>query len=408
MYTPLPEYLEKYADLLVNFSLWWGKGIEKGQVVMIQIPISARPLLPYIYTSVLKSWWHPIVDMISEDVTETLFEFAQDEQLTRVPQKILDAKIEEVDHMIRIISHEDKKSLENVDPAKLMIRQQSFDEYKKAMIKKENNWQLSWTLWLYGTESMASCVGMTHEDYRNQIIKACYLDYEQPIQEWKRIYSHLDLILSHLNSLSIQSLEVKWTDIDLKIWLGKNRKRLAGSWCNMPSFEVFISPDRRETEWRIRCNQPLYMYGKMITGIELKFSAGIIVDSRATQWEDLLKEMLAIPWADKLWEFSLTDMRMSRITKFMWETLYDENVWWEYGNTHIAIGNSFRQSYPWDIDNVTPEQWSDRWYNQSTLHTDLVSTSDRTVIATLMDGSQEVIYQHWRFTFYDQTVSDLA
>lgn len=48
--------------------------------------------------------------------------------------------------------------------------------------------------------------------------------------------------------------------------------------------------------------------------------------------------MIAVENANKLGEVSLTDHRMSRITKFMADTLFDENVGGRYGNTHIAVG----------------------------------------------------------------------
>ena len=58
--------------------------------------------------------------------------------------------------------------------------------------------------------------------------------------------------------------------------------------------------------------------------------------------------MIKIEWMDHLWEFSLTDARVSKITHFMAETLFDENVWWKYGNTHIALWMWFDECYAWD------------------------------------------------------------
>ncbi len=45
---------------------------------------------------------------------------------------------------------------------------------------------------------------------------------------------------------------------------------MAGRWRrrNAPSFEVFTSPDWRGTEGRIRFNEPLYIYGSLIRGVE--------------------------------------------------------------------------------------------------------------------------------------------
>ena len=45
MYKPSDEILEKYANVLVNFALNSGKGIKKGDVVFVQVPESAKPML---------------------------------------------------------------------------------------------------------------------------------------------------------------------------------------------------------------------------------------------------------------------------------------------------------------------------------------------------------------------------
>jgi len=62
-----------------------------------------------------------------------------------------------------------------------------------------------------------------------------------------------------------------------------------------------------------------------------------------------LKEIISIPNANRLGEFSLTDGRFSHITKFMGETLYDENVGGKYGNTHVAVGGSFNDALKGNI-----------------------------------------------------------
>jgi aminopeptidase len=76
----------------------------------------------------------------------------------------------------------------------------------------------------------------------------------------------------------------------------------------------------------MKFNQPLYYHGNMIDGIFLRFEQGVCVEARASSNEKLLQEMIAMPHADKLGEFSLTDKRFSRISRFMGETLYDENI----------------------------------------------------------------------------------
>ncbi len=101
--------------------------------------------------------------------------------------------------------------------------------------------------------------------------------------------------------------------------------------------------------------------------------------------------------ADKVGEFSLTDKRFSRITKFMADTLFDENMGGEHGNTHIALGNSYHDCYAGDPKNVKPAQWKNLGYNESSVHTDIVSTTSRVVTATMKDGSTKVIYKNGQF-----------
>jgi aminopeptidase len=96
-------------------------------------------------------------------------------------------------------------------------------------------------------------------------------------------------------------------------------------------------------------------------------------------------------------EFSLTDVRFSRIDKFMAETLFDENFGGKFGNTHIAVGNAYRDAFPGDPSKVSKEQWKEMGYNESVVHTDIVSTENRTVTATFEDGTRKVIYKDGKF-----------
>jgi aminopeptidase len=102
--------------------------------------------------------------------------------------------------------------------------------------------------------------------------------------------------------------------------------------------------------------------------------------------------------ADKVGEFSLTDKRHSRITKFMATTLFDENMGGEFGNTHIALGNAYKDTYTGDMSSVIDEQWAEMGYNSCPkVHTDIISTSNRIVTATLRDNIQRVIYKDGQF-----------
>ena len=397
MYQPSQKILKKYADVLIKFALWSGEGIKPGDIVYLQVSESAKPLLFELQKSILEAGWHYITNFIPEWWQKNFFENASDEQSAFWPENYFLELVKTCTHVLRIESTDDKYELKWIDSKKLIARQKWAKFYMDARSEKENAGELTWTIWLYGTEAMAADVWMTLEEYWWEIIKACFLDEEDPIAKWREVFVTMEDIRTKLNNLNIDKVHVEWEDIDLYITIWEKRQWLGGSGRNIPSFEIFTSPDWRWTNGRIKFNQPLYQYGNLIEWIELEFKDWLIINSKATTGEELLKEMIAAENADKIGEFSLTDRRFSRITRFMWETLYDENVWGEFGNTHIAIGSSYHDTFTWDIASQTKEDWKRMWFNESAIHTDIMSTSNRKVTATLKDWRVMVIYEDWEF-----------
>jgi aminopeptidase len=82
----------------------------------------------------------------------------------------------------------------------------------------------------------------------------------------------------------------------------------------------------------------------------------------------------------------------------MGETLFDENTGGKYGNTHIALGSAYKDSYPTDPSKVSKAKWQAMGYNDSSVHTDIISTTNRIVTATLASGKEVVIYKDGKFT----------
>lgn len=402
-YKPSKEILEKYANVLVNFALGGGNGIKKGEVVRITAEEYAKPLFLELRKAVWKAGGHVISDYhpsndAEYNVDRDFFNNAQEHQLGFFPHAHLKGLIDQIDHTIFIDSETDKLALAGVDPKKLMKRGEVMKPWMEWRNEKENKGKFTWTIALYGTPAMAKEAGMTLEQYWEQIIQACFLDTPNPIATWKKLYKKLELVRARLNALPVDKFHIKGPDVDLWIKYGDKRRWMGGSGRNIPSFELFTSPDWRGTEGWITFNQPLYRYGNMVEGIRLEFKNGKVVKSSATKNEGVLQEMIATHNADKIGEFSLTDRDFSRITKFMAETLFDENMGGEFGNTHIALGNSYHDCYAGNPSKVTKKQWEKLGYNSSSVHTDMVSTTDRTVTAFLKKGGSKVIYKNGKFT----------
>lgn len=397
-YQPSPEILKKYADVLVRFALNNGQGIKKGDVVALEVPECAKPFLIHLQKSVLQAGGHYITHFLPDDAARHFYELAEDHQLEFFPEHFFKGKVSQTDHSVSILAETNKRELEGISPEKIMRRSKAFKQYKEWRDEKENLGKYTWTLALYGTEAMAAEAGLSLEAYWKQIIKACYLDYDNPLVQWQNNFAEIERLRDALNKLPIQKIRVKSARTDLIVGLGSGRKWLGGSGRNIPSFELFISPDWRLTEGLISFDQPLYRYGNLIENVVLEFKAGKVIKANATKGEAILKEMIAVENADKIGEFSLTDVRLSRIDHFMAETLYDENFGGVYGNTHVALGSAYKDSYTGDPASLTKEQWVDLGYNESVVHTDIVATENREVTAFLQDGSQKVIYKDGMFT----------
>ena len=398
MYVPSQEILEKYANVMVNFALRWWKWINKWDVVFVQIPECAKPFYIPLQTAILKAWWHPVMIYKPDGVTRNFFENASDEQLSFVPEAYIKGRVESMTHSLVVIADADLHELSWINPWKMLKKVEANKILYDLRDKKEQKGEFSRTGCLYWTDAMAKEAWLSLEEYRNQIINACFLNEADPIKKWKEVYSEIHQVRDKLNELKLEYVHVIWPDEDLKVKIWADRLRSACRGCNIPSFEVFTSPDCRDVNWRMKCNQPLYRYWNLVEWIRLEFKDWKLVKVSADKNEDIIKEMVKIEWMDHLWEFSLTAARMSKITHFMAESLYDENVWWEYGNTHVALWIWFEECYIWDKSKLEdPEFRKSVWLNSSAEHVDLISTAKRRVIGTLQDGSEILIYEDWKF-----------
>jgi aminopeptidase len=397
VYAPTARMLKKYSDVLVKFALNGGTGIKKGDVVYLAVQQPGIPLAKEVYKSILESGGHPIVSVIDDGFKLLQVTRASYPQLTFFPGKYYRGLADTIDHWIRIVADEEPMYLKDADPAKVLLSSQAARSFREWLDEKEDQGKFTWTLCLYGTERMAQEAGLSLREYWGQIAKACFLNEVNPVLKWRRVFRELQRVLDKLNSLPIERLHVESRGTDLWLTLGERRRWLGGSGRNIPSFEIFTSPDWRGTDGHISFDLPLYRYGNVIKDIELEFRNGRVVRSSASRNERMLKELIRQKNADKTGEFSLTDVRFSKITKFMAETLFDENFGGRHGNTHIALGKSYHDTYAGDASKLTEAEFEKLGFNRSQEHTDIISTADRVVTAVMRDGGEKVIYRKGKF-----------
>lgn len=382
---------------MVDFALGKGKGVKKDEVVYLMYDAAALPLALAVYERILEIGAYPIVKESREEFEKIFFKKASDEQLKFIPKKYLKSLVETIDHRLYLMAPEDPFLLKDIDSKKIVLANSSRQILKKWLFEKEDKGKLTWSLTLYGTQGLAKEAGLTLEEFWQQIIKACFLDEENPLKKWQEVFSQIDTLKEKLNQLPIKKIHILSKNTDLTIFLGKKRQWLGGSGANIPSFEIFTSPDWRGAEGKIYFDFPLYRYGNIIEEIYLEFKNGKVVKAQANKNENLLKEMIKQKNADKIGEFSLTDKRFSKINHFMANTLYDENFGGEWGNCHIALGSSYHSCYQGDQKKLKKKEWWLLGFNDSPEHCDIINTQPKVVEVILENNVKKTIYKNGIF-----------
>ena len=393
--------LQKYADVL----LWGLKTartgkFKKNDIILIQFDPPALKLAEILYSKILDMGMYPVSRMGLTHVMEyDFFRKAGGEQLVFIVPG--DKELyKNINGRIFLRAPESLTHLKDIDPRKIGKMLVSRKPLRDIMNKREQDGTYSWTLCTLPTDELAKQAKTDIKAYTEQIIKACYLDTKDPVGKWNEILKNAESIKRWLNSLKVSHFNVNSKNIDLKITPGEKRRWKGVSGHNIPSFELFLSPDWRGTEGTYYANQPSFRSGNFVEGVRLVFEKGSVVKTDAETGKAFTEKQLAMDnGASKVGEFSLTDKRFSRIDRFMADTLFDENFGGENGNCHIAVGASYADTYSGDLSEMTGALKKKLGFNDSALHWDLVNTEKKTVTAALANGKKLVIYEDGMFKY---------
>jgi aminopeptidase len=393
--------IDQYADLL-----FWGlqtarKGrFKKRDIILIQYDPPALKLAERIYAKVLDRGMNPVQRMsLTSGMEYDFYKKSKEAQLIFLPpgEKELLAHL---NGRIFLRAPESLTHLKEIDPARIGKVLVSRKSWRELLDRREEKGFYGWTLCSFPTRELARQAKTDLKTYTDQIVRACYLDRENPVDEWKAIHKNITRIKKWLNSLKIEFLRIESPHMDLKIKAGEKRIWKGGSGHNIPSFEIFSSPDLRGTEGVYYANLPSFRSGNIVEKVRLSFQKGSVVKVEAeTGQEFAVKQISMDQGACRVGEFSLTDKRFSRINRFMADTLFDENFGGEYGNCHVALGASYSDTYNGNPAELTKSLKRKFGFNDSALHWDLVNTENKTVTAHLHTGKKLMIYEKGMFTY---------
>ncbi|MGD9157238.1 MAG: aminopeptidase [Desulfobacteraceae bacterium] len=394
--------LNNYADALI-----WGlmamndkAELISDDVVYLRGDYTALPLLEVLHRKLLELRLDPMLKLgKTEQMEVDFYNIAEGKQLNGLYPWWKD-EFKHVRGSIYVYAPLSLTHLKDAPVEKQQTMARSITPFREFLDEQENKGLFSWTLGMWPTQCLADHAGLTLEEYKDQIVKACYLDSDDAVASWEKTQSEIDFVKSWLDALTpkVNYFHLESKNIDLKITPGKDRMWLGGRGANIPSFEIFTSPDWRGTNGVFYANQPSFRSGHLVRGVRLEFKDGLVVKASAEEGEDYLISTLDTDeGARKVGEFSLTDKRHSKIDKFMADTLFDENFGGKHGNSHIAVGNSY-ETYTKDVSELDEEKKKELGFSSSVVHWDLVNTEDKKATAVMKDGSKTVIYEDGMFT----------
>lgn len=228
----------------------------------------------------------------------------------------------------------------------------------------------------------------------NVISDICKLNADNPIESWNYELEKMNLNVKKLNELNIRKLYYKnslGTDISFELPDGCLWQSIAGGkWLsNMPSYEIFTTPDYRKTNGVVYNSKPLVYNGKIIDNFYLKFKDGKVIDYDAKVGKDILKEIINFDeLSSYLGEIALVnyDSPISNTNMIFKSTLFDENA-----SCHIAMGSGFASCIK-NGDKYTKKELDNLGINLSNNHVDfMMGTSDLTITADTINGSKVIM-----------------
>jgi len=395
------KQLDRYADVL----LWGLKTartgkFKKNDIVAIRYNFQAIRLAEILYAKLLEMGIHPVQRMNSTSTMErSFFEISKPSQIVFQPPGE-EALCKNLNGSIFLHAPESITHLRDIDPKKIGKALLARKYLRDILEKRDEKGIFGWTLCSFPTQELARHSGLSLKEYTSQIVRACFLNKTSPVSHWQEIYRNAVSIKKWLNSMNVDFYHIESENIDLKITPGDKRKWIGLSGHNIPSFELFLSPDWRGTRGVYFADQPSYRSGNYVKKVRLEFKKGAVVKIEAEAGEKFVKNQLSMdPGANQVGEFSLTDKRFSKIDKFMANTLFDENYGGKHGNCHIALGSSYSDTYDGDTKRLTKALKKKLGFNDSALHWDLVNTEKKRVTAHLVSGKKVIVYENGKFAY---------
>ena len=230
------------------------------------------------------------------------------------------------------------------------------------------------------------------------------LDRENPSKAWKEKAEILTRRSEKLSSLNLDRLRFLDRETDLEIGLTPAARWVGGgseesgrfTMPNLPTEEVFTTPDRNRCSGHVKITRPVEVRGTIVRGASLVFEEGLLVDFDAEEGREALKNFVETdPGARHLGEVALVseDSPIAASGLVFGSILYDENA-----SCHIALGSGYPSCLEGGESLTSDEAKLEAGCNVSLVHVDfMIGSPETTVVGTDRNGQEIVLMKDGLF-----------
>jgi aminopeptidase len=392
--------LARLADLLVGF----GANVQPDQIVAVSGEPGKEALVRAVAASAYRrgakfvdvAWFDPWVK-------RARIQFARDDTLEFVPPWYGERMLALGEHRCARVALSGPAApglLDDLDPVRAgRDRLPALREGGKVVGDRTTNWTIgpcptpAWAQLVFpGLEAHAALARL-----EEQLLHVCRLDEPDPIAAWRSRADMLVGVAERLTARRFDALRYHGPGTDLTVGLLPDVRWQAARFTtvdgiehmpNLPTEEVFTSPDPARTEGHVTSTKPLVLNdGTVVRGLRMRFEGGRAVDIQAETGADTLRTIAARDeGACRLGEVALVDGegRIGALGTVFYDTLLDENA-----ASHIALGLGF----PFLRDGEGPGR-----INQSQVHLDfMVGSPEVDVSARTRDGEEVPVLRGGRW-----------
>lgn len=408
----LAPQIDRYANLIVRT----GVNVKPGQEMVVQAPVETcefvRLLVKHGYAA---GAGHVTVIWNDDAVTRMTYENVETAYFEQTPewQRIQLDSLAEAGACFIFVEGADPEALKGIDPAKpaaaSKARNTQCRSFRRGLDFNINPWCIAGAPVAAWAKHVFPGVPDDVAIYRLwcAILSVARADGADPESDWELHNATFEKNLRFLNEKRFVALHYtadNGTDLtvgltDRHLWAGGCGETPDGHpfFPNIPTEEVFTSPDCEKADGIVYSALPLIHHGNKIDRFWLRFEGGRVVDYDAVIGKDALTSILQTDeGARRLGEVALisknTPIRESEM--LFYDTLYDENA-----SCHLALGIGFAECYEGGYG-MTTEQLRERGVNTSSTHVDfMIGTDDLDIMGICADGTEIPVFVNGQWSW---------